>query len=263
MARELAVRDREALPAVGEAGQPVGPAKLIQQPVLLRDLARQKMRDDVDRDRIDHDERHAGDEHRHRRIDVDREPQRRRCESAGCNEHGQCSREEARPPEAHLVDREHRDQQDARQEVEVHHRNPHAAEHCVDEQIAHLGIGRALAVLCDQHCHVRPHEAVQREQHPPRERSVVEAKHRCDAQRPEPQAQRAQPVDSPDEAQLAAARPVCAARRRSSDWEVVPLASRRLPRRCCQLPKALRSVRSPVARCISRLNGTRPPSRTG
>ena len=173
MARELAVRDREALPAVGEAGQPVGAAELVQQPVLLRDLARQQMRDDVDRDRIDHDERNAGDDHRHRRIDVDRETQRRRREPAGRDEHDQRPREEARAAEAHLVDREHRDQQDARQEVELHHRNPHAAEHRVDEQIAHLGIGGLAAALRDQHGHVRPDEAVQREQHPPRRRGVV------------------------------------------------------------------------------------------
>ncbi|HEV2978279.1 MAG TPA: hypothetical protein VG425_11925 [Casimicrobiaceae bacterium] len=88
VARQFLFGLGEALAAIGEARQLVNATQRIQSPVLFGKLARHRVIDRADRQRVEHQQRYACDDHRHRRREIDREAKQRRSQHTCSGQQG-------------------------------------------------------------------------------------------------------------------------------------------------------------------------------
>ena len=107
------------------------------------------------------------------------------------------------PAPADLVHAEHRHDQDARQQREMHQRDEDAAHRRIDDEVDALGAVGIGARFRAEPGDVRPHQTVRGEQRPGDRRGAPFGEHRRDADEAERQTEGAQTIDLAWQAKLA------------------------------------------------------------
>jgi hypothetical protein len=195
-ALELLRYERFPADAVEQPGQAVGAAQCGQHPVLLAYPPRKPIGGHADQYGVRDQQRQARHDVQHAALEPNLEAEGEPRGEEREHHPRRAAREEARAPNAQLVHREHHAKQDARQQVEIHQRDPHAAEGRVRHQAVALDAPRVSRGPRHQVGRMRPDKAVQEEGRPGRRMRAVLPEHRGHGEETQTQTERARHPDT-------------------------------------------------------------------